>query len=480
MENDFENIVETRMQRFMDLIKHANLQFKNYQHTGVEWCLRNEIRPNPIDNIRGGFIADEMGLGKTIMMIGVMFTNFLPHTLIVVPVILLEQWRNEIFRITGHKAIVYHGSQRKSITYEKIQKSPIVITTYNILTLRDCILHKIKWNRIIHDEAHHLRNSQTRRYTASLRLRSRIRWLVSGTPIQNRVQDFFHLCNLIGFKSIDKDKTTKIIKHFVLRRTKADVGIKLTSVNKHDIIVPWQNSTEKNLAEEIHSLIPNITSVSSKHNWPLSSHLPNGRFILVAMLRARQSCIMSSLMHDWIQHLCSEREIPEEYINSINYTSKIDHLITTIIQRHDNGKGKIVFCHFRNEIDTIAQRLHDSGIKNVFIYDGRNSGANTLNTIMQFADIVILQIQTGCEGLNLQKKFSEIYFTTPHWNPFVEEQAIARCHRIGQQFDVDVFRFTMENFDYNVQEDIDTQTLENYINKIHIHKIKVANEILSQ
>ncbi len=94
---NFENIVETRMQRFMHLIEHAKLQFKNYQYTGVEWCLRNEIRPNPIDNIRGGFIADEMGLGKTIMMIGLMFTNFLPHTLIVVPVILLEQWRNEIF-----------------------------------------------------------------------------------------------------------------------------------------------------------------------------------------------------------------------------------------------------------------------------------------------------------------------------------------------------------------------------------------------
>lgn len=60
-------------------------------------------------------------------------------------------------------------------------------------------------------------------------------------------------------------------------------------------------------------------------------------------------------------------------------------------------------------------------------------------------DVLILQIQTGCEGLNLQT-FSEVYFVTPHWNPAVEDQAVARCHRIGQQNEVDVFRFEMSNF----------------------------------
>ena len=54
-----------------------------------------------------------------------------------------------------------------------------------------------------------------------------------------------------------------------------------------------------------------------------------------------------------------------------------------------------------------------------------------------------MQIQTGCEGLNLQDNFSEIYFTSPHWNPCVEDQAIARCHRIGQKKTVYVFKFEM-------------------------------------
>jgi len=65
-----------------------------------------------------------------------------------------------------------------------------------------------------------------------------------------------------------------------------------------------------------------------------------------------------------------------------------------------------------------------------------------------------LQIQTGCEGLNLQADYSEIYFVSPHWNPSVEDQAIARCHRIGQTKPVFVFRFVMDGFDNPPVDDI--------------------------
>ena len=90
-------------------------------------------------------------------------------------------------------------------------------------------------------------------------------------------------------------------------------------------------------------------------------------------------------------------------------------------------------------------------------FDGRVKSQDRSAILEGTCDVLILQIQTGCEGLNLQQ-FSEIYFVSPHWNPAVEDQAVARCHRIGQNEAVDVFRFAMKGFD----EDENTKTLDSY------------------
>ena len=90
-------------------------------------------------------------------------------------------------------------------------------------------------------------------------------------------------------------------------------------------------------------------------------------------------------------------------------------------------------------------------------FDGRTSESERNSILTRKCDVLILQIQTGCEGLNLQH-FSEIYFVSPHWNPAVEDQAVARCHRIGQTEEIDVFRFNMCGFD----DDDETRTLDEY------------------
>jgi SNF2 family DNA or RNA helicase len=475
----FEALVASRMKRFNIILEKAQFQFKQYQHDGVEWCVNNELRPNPVSNIRGGFIADEMGLGKTIMMIGTMFVNYLQRTLIVVPPVLIQQWYKEIFSASGHKALLYYGKDKKNITLEDIERAPIVLTTYNSLFPSQCLLKKIVWSRVIFDEAHHLRNCGTRRFKSCKQIKARVRWLVTGTPIQNKKQDFYNLCYAAGMKPsfyTDPANLRTIGKHFVLRRTKATVGILLPPVCKNNKIVKWKNKKEMMLSEEIHALLPNQTFVSGAKRRKLAEAIGSKAF--VSILRARQSCVLPSLMRWSIEHWLKKSLISSEYLEALDYTSKLDAVIELIVSRKDNGKGKIIFCHYHGEIDIIAQKLVASGLKKVVTYDGRNSGGENLASLAEPADALVIQIQTGCEGLNLQHNFSEIYFVSPHWNPCVEDQAIARCHRIGQLKPIDVFKFEMCGFAKDEDSEVDPCTLEKYVNKVQDIKREISRQIL--
>lgn len=489
----FEMLVAQRMPRFNYLLETAKFDFKQYQYDGVQWCVKNELRPNPVGNARGGFIADEMGLGKTIMMIGTMFVNFLPRTIIVVPPVLIQQWSKEIYNASGHRALLYYGTAKKNITLADINIAPIVLTTYNTVLPDECILKNVLWNRVIFDEAHHLRNSKTRRYKSCNQIKARVRWLVTGTPVQNKKQDFYNLCRAAGMKPsfyTDPANLRVIGRNFVLRRTKALVGIDLPPINKQQCVVDWKDQKEMKLSEEIHSLLPNQTGVSFYKRRQLAQIFGPGN-TLVAILRARQSCVLPNMMRKKFELINSDlkdtnihlkKELDNEYLEALDYSSKVDAVIKLMLDRKDNGNGKIVFCHFQSEIDTIARQLLDGGFQKVVKYDGRNSGGKNLATLAEPADALVIQIQTGCEGLNLQHNFSEIYFVSPHWNPCVEDQAIARCHRIGQLKPVHVFKFEMRGFARDVGADADAGadpiTLEKYVNKIQELKRDISRQML--
>jgi superfamily II DNA or RNA helicase len=159
------------------------------------------------------------------------------------------------------------------------------------------------------------------------------------------------------------------------------------------------------------------------------------------MIQAKQSCIYP--------RLACRKSVPQmPPCEDENYSSKISKVVRTILSRKDNGKRKIVFCHFRGEIDYIQARLVTAFPSLVVRYlDGRTKESERRQILAPDAaiDVLILQIQTCCEGLNLQQ-FSEVYFVSPDWNPSIEDQAIARCHRFGQTEPVVVFRFIMAPF----------------------------------
>ena len=445
----------TNLSAFHSYLKSAGLDTKPHQVEGVKWCLSNELNGHSVRSdggvVRGGLIADEMGLGKTIQIIGVMLCNFKRNTLIVVPRAILEQWSNVFRTTTGHRPLIYHGAEKNEVTCSMLRTSPVVITTYGMVATRNTglsLLHKIKWHRVVFDEAHHIRNYDTKVHRGSVKLKAKIRWLITGTPIQNSKKDFYSLCAAIGIPNefyLNQSNLETIVQKFVLKRSKKSIGLKLPPLCSVTTKVDWKDDAERQFAADVHSML-SFSGINGNKSFGNTATLMCGEFPLVTLLRARQMCVYPSMLRSKLKDMVVAGNIEETTTLHDVFTSssKIDSVVEKVLQRKNNNRSKLIFCHYRDEIDVIKMRLVRGGM-HVETFDGRTPQCERNEIITNKCDVLILQIQTGCEGLNLQH-FSEVYFVSPHWNPAVEDQAVARCHRIGQTRPVDVFRFQMVGF----------------------------------
>ena len=464
------------LDRFTQWVEQSDtLTLKDHQLDGMDWCLRAELTTCNLCGIRGGILADEMGLGKTVLMCGLILANPQPRTLVVVPPALLKQWCACFLQFFNHNALVYHGAKVKKISNERLASTPLVITTYGMVAAnRTSSLRDIGWDRAIYDEAHHLRNPNTSTYKGVEKLMSKITWMVTGTPLQNDTRDVLSLLRLLGCNSLPVQRVKladveAVLDHHLLRRTKKQAAVVLPPVTERVIACPWLGPQERLLAQEIHSLV-RFAAVDINNVDAIISYL--SRNPLPAMMRARQMCVFPQLMKPNIGRLKRRGRIPAHLqLRATTTCSKIQAIVGLLRERANNKRRKIVFCHFRGEIDILAACLNKVGIRTLSI-DGRSSAKErrmafepclnfrqyssvckkwwdnptAYDLIAPFLapDVLLVQIQTGNEGLNLQH-YQEAYFTSPHWNPAVEDQAIARIHRIGQTEPVNVFRFVMDD-----------------------------------
>jgi SNF2 family DNA or RNA helicase len=425
--------------KYISFCKKRNITIQKHQLFGILWCLKKEKMS------KGGILADEMGLGKTIQMIGIFILNPQRKTLIILPPILINQWFAEIKKITGHTSILYYGKNKKNMPKYLLENAMIVITSYETL-LKDDMLSSIHWNRIICDEAHHLRNSKTKTYQKIKELHTNVFWCLTGTPIHNSPKDLVSLFSLCKIEKPDWKK------HF-LQRFRRDLNLSIIEKKEYAYLVEWKNEKERNVAKEIHASISCLGFPESQDSfWGRTN-----TFSIVSMMRASQTCIFPKMIESPLEK--EEEEIPEEYLEVFDrsISTKIQTVISHILERKENGNGKIIFCHFRLEIKRITEILREKGVEWVGNWKEYQQTETKGNT-----PILIMQIRSGCEGLNLQEKFSEIYFVSPDWNPALESQAIGRCFRIGQRKRVDVFRFYMNTVDSPVNNAVYKEEIRKY------------------
>ena len=352
----------------------------------------------------GGILADEMGLGKTIQMIDMMLSNPMRRNLVVAPASLVTQWQTEIHKFTSD-IDVYIRPNLKTIIESDSKRQSVYIVSYNNV-VRDHFLSAIKFDRVICDEAHYFRNIKSKTFKSLYSINSKIRWVITGTPIQNYKKD---IITMFVFLRTENDKLKALIKKYLLRRTVSELDFKLPSITREVKFIP-------------------------NHNKDLMDTIEDGYYThhLEKIIRLKQACIIPT------QTMFS---LVERYdLDSSEFKLTLKKLNKIVHDVNDSPDKKIiVFSYFRKEIEYLHQKLKTT--RKVNTISGSTSRAKRQEIIEDKSyDVLIIQIMAGGTGLNLQH-FDTVYFSGPQWNPTIEQQAIARVYRIGQTNDILVRRY---------------------------------------
>lgn len=372
----------------------------------------------------GACLADDMGLGKTLQTIMLLQTlkPKLKKVLIVTPVSILFNWRNELEKFSDLSYSVYYGDEREFKT-----DAQIILTSYGLMKKESLsTLSEVEYDIVIFDEVQHLKNVRSLGADAARQLKAKFRICLTGTPVENDLSEFYNIMDLavpgvwgdLGIiRSQSKNKNRllarKTVKPFILRRTKEQVLKDLPEKEENHVFLDFSKE-ERDF-------------YNNKLNVVRAAMLASGgqkRYgeVLKSLLEMRQLCL-------WQKHPSL-------------HSTKIDFLMENLEQLVSEGHKTLVFSQFTTYLDLIENKIREQGWKFARI-DGSQALKKRSEQVEIFqngdAQIFLISLKAGGFGLNLTAA-SYIFLMDPWWNPAVERQAIDRAHRIGQENKLTVYR----------------------------------------
>ena len=475
--------------------------------TDVPAGLKAELRPYQLQGYHwlcklmthglGACLADDMGLGKTLQTIALLQkvaeqkdeiisqsgetrnaipeqlslfdTEIKPQTkyrrktsLIVMPASLIHNWFNEFRRFApGLHVMRFVGSDRLySVT--QFEKYDVVLTTYGYARNSIDLFARCTFHYVILDESQMIKNPYSKTYESLCKLTAKHKLVLTGTPIENKLLDLWSQMNFVNpgmlgnlrfFKETYVDNIEKnnvhvienlknLIKPFLLRRHKQDVLTELPEKQEQIVYCKMTTSQEKIYEQEKskirNEILDKITQGQSAKKMSVN--------ILQAMLRLRQIANHPALCN----------------IHSEDGSGKFDEIIRSIDNVIEQGHKVLIFSSFVSHLDLIKNHLEHIGIQFSYLIGETRNRESVVQSFQENKNIPVflISIKAGGTGLNLTQA-DYVFILDPWWNPAVEEQAISRSHRMGQENNVFVYRFISEN---TIEEKI--QTLQSEKNKL--------------
>ena len=407
-----------------------------YQARGVQWMW------DTVGRTGGVILADEMGLGKTIQIIALLLMDMPDQSspaLIICPTSLIANWVREIERFgPSLETNVHRGSHRTGVS-SGLQRSRVVITTYDTMVNDISIFSGLEWSWVICDEAQAIKNPSSNRRQAIVTIPRKRSIPMTGTPVENSLLDLWSLTDfaipgLLGSQSefeaefpdsVEAGQMLGILTDpIILKRRVADVASDLPE--RMDIDIPLELDDR---------LIDHYQEVreTTLAKYPVAG-------ALVATLQLQLLCA-----HPWLRQNANTEEadiIPASSMPLI--TPKMERIAALLSEAFANNRKVIVFALFNRIGDLLKEVCADMAGVHWGAINGSTPSEDRQPIVDMFSEYdgpgcLVLNPKAAGAGLNITAATVVIHFT-PVWNPAVEAQASARAHRRGQTQPVTVYR----------------------------------------